>query len=115
MKFTQADATASKEILFNDHYVGMPYMVTAEGVEAGTDGKKIVKAGTILPANDETADGVLLHDVDVTYGDAPGTLVIHGFLDNIKITENGIQVKQSAADAMPQITFIGGTIEDDSE
>ena len=113
MKFTQVDATASKEILFNDHYVGMPYMVPAEGVEAGADGKKIAKAGTILPANDETADGVLLHDVDVTYGDAPGTLIMHGFVDNVKISENGIQVKQAAADALPQITFVGGTIEAD--
>lgn len=106
MKFTQVDATASKEILFNDHYVGKPYMVPADGVEADTEGKKIVKAGTIFPGNDETAVGVLLHDVDVTYGDAPGTLVIHGFLDNAKIIANGITVSDDAIAALKQIMFV---------
>lgn len=70
------------------------------------DGRKIVPAGTPLSgdltarntafvkAADEsasgkgdgkTATGILLHDVDVTDGDANGTLLIWGFVDLTKI------------------------------
>lgn len=63
------------------------------------DGRKIVPAGTPLngdltarttsfvKAVDTTnpATGVLLHDVDVTEGDANGTLLIWGFVDLNKV------------------------------
>lgn len=69
------------------------------------DGRKIVPAGTPLSGdltarntafvqakdatsagNDgKTATGVLLHDVDVTDGDANGTLLIWGFVDLTKV------------------------------
>lgn len=59
------------------------------------DGRKIVPAGTPLSGdltarttafvkavdNTAPATGVLLHDVDVTEGDANGTLLIWGFVD----------------------------------
>ena len=59
------------------------------------DGRKIVPAGTPLSGdltarttafvkavdNTNPAVGVLLHDVDVTEGDANGTLLIWGFVD----------------------------------
>lgn len=59
------------------------------------DGRKIVPAGTPLSGdltarttafvktvdNTNPATGVLLHDVDVTEGDANGTLLIWGFVD----------------------------------
>lgn len=111
MKFKQVDATTSKEILFNDHYASRPCMVSATGVTANSEGRKIVKAGTILPANDKTAKGVLLHDIDVTNGDAPGTLIIHGFVDNAKLVANGVTVTAAALGALPQITFVGCTTE----
>lgn len=44
------------------------------------DGRKIVKAGTILPANDETAKGILVNDIDVTNGNAPGALMDAGYV-----------------------------------
>lgn len=111
MKFKQVDATTWKEILFNEHYVGKPCMVSATGVTANSEGKKIVKAGMIYPANDKTAKGVLLHDTDVTSGDAPGTIVIHGFVDNAKLVANGVTVTAAAMGALPQITFVGCTTE----
>lgn len=111
MKFTQVEAVLSKEILFNDHYVAQPCMVAATGVTANSEGKKIVKAGTIYPANDKTAKGVLLHDTDVTNGDAPGTIVIHGFVDNAKLVANGVTVTAAALGALPQITFVSCTTE----
>lgn len=63
------------------------------------DGRKIVPAGTpmsgdltarttaFVKAVDTThpATGVLLHDVDVTEGDANGTLLIWGFVDLNKV------------------------------
>ena len=54
--------------------------VSDVGVAAGTDGKKIVKAGTILPANDATAKGILYTDVDVTNGPQPGSLIVEGYI-----------------------------------
>lgn len=42
------------------------------------NGRKIVKAGTVYPANDATAIGLLLKDVDVTDGDREGSVVVDG-------------------------------------
>lgn len=56
---------------------------SAAVVEA--DGKKIIPAGTIWPANDATAKGVILNDVDVTYGNENGALVTHGYINKNKL------------------------------
>lgn len=40
----------------------------------------IVPAGTIFPANDNTAVGVLTEPVDVTYGDHEGSVIVAGHL-----------------------------------
>ena len=48
------------------------------GMQDGT--KKQVPAGTILPANDATAKGVLLETVDVTDGDHIGAVITSGHL-----------------------------------
>lgn len=74
----------TKEILKYNHYVSQAIILEdSQGTTVGD--KKIVKAGTILPANDATAKGVLLYDVDVTHGSNTGALVIHGFIDKDKI------------------------------
>ena len=113
MKFVQTEYANSKEILkLVDHYVAIPTPVLAEGgVEE--DGKKVIKAGSILDAkgaivNDGTAVGVLLHDVDVTYGDANGTLVIHGFIDGTKMPV--AELAQATVDALSQIKFFDITV-----
>jgi hypothetical protein len=41
---------------------------------------KIVPAGTIFPANDGTAVGVIFEDVDVTNGDHAGSVMIGGHI-----------------------------------
>lgn len=111
MKFKENQVNIPPEILYNDHFVGMAYMVSSTNITADSDGKKIVKAGSILPKNDATAKGVLLSDVDVTNGDAPGTIVIHGFVDNAKLVKNGITVTAEAIQALKMIDFIGYTAE----
>lgn len=92
----------TKEILKNDHFVSEKVILTQDNATT-VGNKKIVKAGTILPANNATAKGVVLYDVDVTNGDEAGALVIHGFIDKSKIPT---QPEQAAITALSQITFI---------
>ncbi|CEQ09746.1 Uncharacterised protein [[Clostridium] sordellii] len=92
----------SKEILKYDHFVSEKVILTqANSTTVGT--RKIVKAGTIIPANNATAKGVVLYDVDVTDGDEIGALVIHGFIDKSKLPA---QPDSAAITALPMIKFI---------
>lgn len=88
-------------------YKGAACVVPAAGVTADANGKKIVKAGTPFPANDATALGVLLHDVDVTLGDAAGTYVYEGVIDPVKLTANSITISAAAKAAMPNVQIYG--------
>lgn len=89
-------AVAPSQILFNVQNQMSVGVIVDEAVgTAGEDGRKIVKAGTPLngdltargtafvAAKDTSnpAVGVLLHDVDVTDGDANGILLIWGFVN----------------------------------
>ena len=115
MKFNSTSFTNKTEILkFADHYVSIPVMVDDAGIVANADGKKIVPAGTIIGGTGSTntilgndtviatihntqggatttagagvdAEGVLLNDVDVTSGDAPGAMLIHWFVNLAKL------------------------------
>lgn len=55
-------------------------MVAANHAQAVTrdDGRKVVPAGAVIPANDATAKGILYEDIDVTNGDKPGSIVTEG-------------------------------------
>lgn len=50
------------------------------------------------------AEGVLLNDVDVTYGPAPGAMIIHGFIDLNKIPEP--PAFGYGEDVLPMVKFI---------
>lgn len=119
-KFVETEYLNKKEILkFPDHYVALAVMVSDEGVAPNEDGKKIVSAGTIvggatkpvldnldepvIKKNDAGAEGVLLNDVDVTYGPAPGAMILHGFVATDKLPETP---STEAKDALPMIAFI---------
>lgn len=76
MLFKESAIGTGKEILYNDHYVAIPYDCTSL---SGLATNGVIPAGTIIPSNDGAAEGVLLHDV--TIADNPnGTVVIHGFI-----------------------------------
>lgn len=75
MRFENTTITNTKEILYNDHFVAMPYDCSA--LSANAEG--IIPAGTIVPANDASAIGVLLWDVKPERN-PNGTIVIHGFV-----------------------------------
>lgn len=115
----------TNQILFAvEHQVSMGVVVSkALGVAEGT--KKVVKAGTPLTGNLDArttaftaatagssteasnAVGVLLHDVDVTTGDANGTLLLFGFVNTNRIDA---KTKEKLTDivkaAMPMIKFV---------
>ncbi|MBR5823735.1 MAG: hypothetical protein IKY67_06300 [Paludibacteraceae bacterium] len=97
MKFTQKTVPQGKMILKNDHYVAIPYDCTALTALA-TDG--VIPEGTIVPANDATAVGVLLTPV-VLAENPNGTIVIHGFIDKSKLP-----VQPANTVELPQIKFM---------
>lgn len=96
MKYRTHAVTPKVEILHNDHYVAMPYDCSA--IQANDEG--IIPAGTIVPANDATAIGVLL--TDVAKEDNPnGTVVIHGFIKKSKLP-----VEPASTVDIPMIKFM---------
>lgn len=68
-------------LVYPDHYVAKGVTLPKDSTLATVVGtKKIVKAGTVYPKNDATAEGIVLSDVDVTNGDGNAAIVIHGFI-----------------------------------
>lgn len=113
MKVIQTEYGTDIDILFNLHpYVARPIMVSDEDVEAGDNGLKVVKAGSILDkegkiVNDGTARYVLLKDIDVTYGPKAGAGVYVGSLNLDKIEENTeVTVSDEAKKALKGIFFM---------
>ena len=114
--------TAPRQILANVELQSSVGCIVpkALGVEVG--GKKIAKAGTPIKVdlmNLQTAaakaDGttamnaVLLHDVDVTNGNANGTALIFGFVNVNRVEPDvatAITTAVGATGASKQITFI---------
>ena len=98
----------AKQILaIPDHYVALGFKhakATAgtPGLAVLEDGKYMIKAGTVYPANDATAIGVVLNDYDVTQSDAMLAVVIHGF---IKTAALPALPSANALAAMKQLTF----------
>lgn len=106
-------------------------LVGNSGVTADSNGRKIIKAGTPVgstvnvfenrqtvlvvtntanagsPAatDGKNSKGVLLHDVDVTEGDANATLVVKGVVDLLKLDVTPVE---DAKAALSRILFIKG-------
>lgn len=98
------------EIIKNINYEAWPVTIKSENVDAGSDGRKIMKAGTPITAagvesNDENAKGLLLQDVDVTDGDVDGARLVVGTVWADKIAANGITLDPDAIAALPRISF----------
>ena len=110
----------------------IPVIVGNTGVSAGSDGRKIIKAGTaiggdtsvltnrqtVLKVTNEIPEyelkdiekgsksqGIILHDVDVTDGDANATMLVFGFVDLNKI-ETTSQPVTEVQTALTKITFM---------
>ena len=78
------------------------FQVSDVGVGADAKGRKIVRAGTILPANDATAKGILYYDVDVTEGPQPGALIVEAYVLEARLP---IAPTEEAKAALTKITF----------
>ena len=116
---------SGNQILFAvEHQVSVGIVVDdAVVTSADPNGKKIAKAGTPLTGNlDErgtaftaavgsgasnNAVGILLHDVDVTDGDANGTLLIFGFVNTDRIDETTkAKITADVKAKLPMIKFM---------
>lgn len=109
MKTIEYNAPTKQILAIPDHYVAFAQKhVRATANEPGlatlVDGRYIVKAGTIWPANDATAVGVVLNDYDVTDGDKMMAVVTHGF---IKTAALPVVPAEAAIAALKLVQFIG--------
>ena len=60
------------------------------------DGKyKTVKAGTVFPADDATAEGIVFTDTDVTDGDAIGSVIVAG-----RVLDERVNASETAVAAL---------------
>lgn len=97
--------TTTGILMFPDNYQAMPKTFRPDDATAVTVGsRKVIKAGTIWPANDATAKGIVFHDVDVTDGSATGALL---FEASIKTSKIPATPSANAKAALPKITFFG--------
>lgn len=100
MTIKKESGVTAKTILFHSDAEAVGVVVSDAGTAAGSDGKKIVKAGmpltgdltarttafTLAATTDPSnAVGILAHDVDVTAGPANGTLYVKANINLNKI------------------------------
>ena len=101
---TQSYDTGKQILVFPDHYVSVAHTFLKDDAAAvDVDGRKVIKAGTIYPANDATAKGVVWADYDVTKGDVTGAVIIHGF---IKTAALPAEPTTEAKAALPMVAFM---------
>lgn len=115
---TKSTYAATKQILANvEHQVSVGCIVPQTlGVEVGTH--KIAKAGTpikidlmntsaaVAAAGASDINAVLLHDVDVTHGNANGTALIFGFV-NVNRVDTDVAAKITALTTnSSKVTFV---------
>lgn len=74
----QGKAYEAGYFLAHEECVRKTRTIPQEGATTRADGAKYVPAGTIYPANDATAVGIVYEDVDVSTGDVAGSVVLSG-------------------------------------
>ena len=114
----------SKDILLAPHLAfTISAIVGSTGVTNNAEGRKVIPAGTPVGGatsvlatrstvlqvtntsqNGANAQGVLLHDVDVTNGNANAQVVIRGVVDSSKCPT----IDATAKTALTLITFVNG-------
>ncbi len=74
--------------LAHEECVRKTRQIPQDGATTAENGAKYVPMGTIYPANDATAEGIVYEDVDVTSGDMPGSVVLSGdvYEDRLPVT-----------------------------
>lgn len=67
------------------------------------NGRKVVPAGAVIPANGATAKGILFEDIDVTEGAKPGSVVVEGTVYGSRLPA---ALATAAASALTRITVV---------
>lgn len=114
--------TTRKTILIDlNNTTSVSCIVSDDGVSA-VEGKKMILAGTPLAGDltkrdvpftvatgeDAVAVGILLHDVEVTAGQANAQAVIFGFIDITKLDESVVSMlTEEVKGSLNMIKFIG--------
>lgn len=85
----------------SDHIVSRTRTVT-QAMGTVEDGRTILKAGTVYPKNDATAEGIVLHTLDLTHGDQPVGVMVEGYVYEGRLP---VEVSAEAKEALTKITF----------
>lgn len=116
----KTSAVSTNQILFaTTPQMSVGVVVANTGITAGADGKKIIKAGTPISGDltarttpftkaSEGVTAILLHDVDVTSGNANATALVFGFVDLNKLdaTTAGLITSEVKTALKGNVTFI---------
>ena len=123
---TKTTGLSRKTILYSTKlFFALSVIISNTGVEADSEGKKIVKAGTPLKgsllnrdeaftvgAKDDAVVGIAEHDVDVTAGTANGGIIVFGFIDESKLDTDVVTLLNTVntdttklRDKLTKITF----------
>jgi len=109
MIFENVAYDSNVEILKRPPFEGIAITLDFTSVEAGSDGRKVVKAGTPISsagvaANTSSAIGILLHDVD---SERPqGTILKKAYLNKaVAEAHCGLTYDAAVKAALPMIVF----------
>lgn len=84
---------------------------TRQMLEGLANDENIVPMGTIYPANDETAEGIVYEDIDVSTGEMPGSVVLSGrvYTNRLPVeldsdAETALKAKGFVFETEPEVT-----------
>lgn len=119
---SKQSGTTRKTILVDEkNSTALSIVMSNTGVDANADGKKIIKAGTpvygslearntaftISGSEGEAPAGIILHDVDVTAGNANSQVVIFGTIDLNKLESDAqALITSDVKSALKMIQFV---------
>lgn len=85
----------------SDHIVSRTRTATQD-MGTTENGRTILKAGTVFPKNDASAEGIVLHDLDLTHGDQPVGVMVEGYVYEARLPQ---EISEEAKEAMKEIKF----------
>lgn len=101
---TETYTTPEQVLVFPHPYTAVPQVFSQNSPMATTiGGRQIIPMGFIFPANDATAQGIVMRDIDVTDGDYQGPIILEGYIHLKKLPT---APSEAARTAMPKIKFM---------
>lgn len=112
MPYVKGKTTVSEiNFLASSHVIAHTYQISDVGVTANAQGRKVVPAGTVYPANDNTAIGITYTDTEVTEGPQPGSVIIEAWILEARLPVAPTAAAKTALSANSKIKFkqsVGG-------